>query len=76
MGMAVVSTEFATSVAEGIGNSLHRQAYSLRLSRTGGIRWKYVTRDGERIARNEPHTTIWRRGLTRLMSLLPIESQM
>ena len=76
MGMAVASDEFAGAVAVSIGNSLERQAYSLRLSRTGGIRWKYVTRDGERVARNEPHTTIWRRALTRLMSLLPIEGQM
>jgi len=76
MGMAVESVEFATSVAVGIGDSLHRRAYSLRLSRAGRIRWKYVTPDGERVAGNEPHTTIWRRSLTRLMSLLPIESQM
>jgi len=76
MGMALVSDEFAGSVAVSIGDSLQRQAYSLRLSRTGGIRWKYVTRDGERITRKEPHTTIWRRTLTRLMSLLPIEGQM
>jgi cardiolipin synthase C len=76
MGMELVSDEYAESVAVSIGDSLQRQAYSLRLGRTGGIRWKYVTRDGERIARNEPHTTIWRRTLTRLMSLLPIEGQM
>jgi putative cardiolipin synthase len=76
MGIALVSDEFAGSVAVSIGDSLQRQAYSLRLSRTGGVRWKYVTRDGERITRKEPHTTIWRRTLTRLMSLLPIEGQM
>jgi len=76
MGMAVASRELASSVATSIGDSLQNRAYSLRLARTGGIRWKYLSRDGEQIANKEPHTTIWRRSLTRLMSLLPIESQM
>ena len=76
MGMAVASRELASSVAANIGDSLQNRAYSLRLARTGGIRWKYLSRDGEQIANKEPHTTILRRSLTRLMSLLPIESQM
>ncbi len=76
MGMAVESRELAGVVAVNIGESLQDQAYSLRLARSGGIRWKYLLRDGERIANKEPHTTFWRRSLTRLMSLLPIESQM
>ena len=76
MGMAVASRELASSVAANIGDSLQNRAYSLRLARTGGIRWKYLSRDGEQIANKEPQTTIWRRSLTRLMSLLPIESQM
>ncbi len=76
MGMAVESRELAESVVASIGKSLLEQAYSLRLARNGGIRWKCLTHAGERIANKEPHTTIWRRGLTRLMSLLPIESQM
>jgi putative cardiolipin synthase len=76
MGMAVESSELANSVATHLGNSLQRQAYSLRLSRRGAVRWKYFTQNGECIARKEPHTTLLRRTLTRLMSLLPIESQM
>ena len=76
MGMVVDSSELATSVADGIGESLQRQTYSLRQARTGGIRWKYMTRSGAQVASKEPHTTIWRRLLTRLMSLLPIEGQM
>ena len=76
MGMVVESGELATSVAASIGESLQRQTYSLRQTRTGSIRWKYMTRHGEHIATKEPHTTIWRRMLTRLMSLLPIEGQM
>ncbi len=76
MGMVVESNELARSVAQSIGNSLRRQAYSLRLARTGGVRWKYLTRNGERIASKEPHTTLWRRVKTKFMSFLPIESQM
>jgi putative cardiolipin synthase len=76
MGMAVESSELASTVAANIGESLQNQAYSLRLARTGRIRWKHLSRDGEQIANKEPDTTIWRRSLTRLMSLLPIESQM
>lgn len=76
MGMAVESRELAGSVAASIGKSLQERTYSLRLARSGGIRWKYFTHAGEQVANKEPHTTIWRRSLTRLMSLLPIESQM
>jgi putative cardiolipin synthase len=76
MGMAVESPELASSVATQLGNSLQRQAYGLRLSRSGAVRWKYFTPNGEQIAKKEPHTTIIRRTLTRLMSLLPIEGQM
>ena len=74
--MAVESRELAELVAASIGKSLQEQAYSLRLARNGGIRWKCLTHAGEKIANKEPHTTIWRRSLTWLMSLLPIESQM
>jgi cardiolipin synthase C len=76
MGMVVESKELARSVAQSIGTSLQRQAYSLRLARTGGVRWKYLTRNGERVASKEPHTTLWRRVKTKFMSFLPIESQM
>jgi putative cardiolipin synthase len=76
MGMAVDSRELATRVAKSLGASLQNQTYSLRLARTGGLRWKYLTRDGAHIARTEPHTSLWRRFKTRLMSFLPIESQM
>ena len=76
MGMVVESDELARTVAQSIGSSLPRQTYSLRLARTGGVRWKYVTRNGERIVAKEPHTTLARRLKTKLMSFLPIEGQM
>lgn len=76
MGMSVRSEEFAVDMASSIGQSLAEQAYSLRLARTGGVRWRFMTHAGEQFARKEPHTTFWRRLATKLMSLLPIESQM
>ena len=76
MGMSVRCEELATKMAQSILRSLERQAYSVRLARTGGLRWKYLTRNGERVAAKEPHTDLWRRTKTRMMSLLPIEGQM
>ncbi|MDJ0938547.1 MAG: phospholipase D family protein [Woeseiaceae bacterium] len=76
MGMAVESAALASGMAESIDASLGRNTYRLVLARTGGIRWLYDGYDGERPAKREPHTTLWRRISTRLMSLLPIESQM
>ena len=76
MGMSVRCEELATEMAQGILRLLEYQAYSLRLARTGGLRWKYLTRNGERIAAREPHTNLWRRFKTRMMSFLPIEGQM
>ena len=76
MGMAVTSEQLAADFSDSLGGSLQNYAYSLRLSKTGALRWKNLTSNGNRVVRKEPHTSIWRRTLTRLMSLLPIESQM
>lgn len=76
MGMSVRCEELATDMSLSILRLLEYQTYSLRLSRTGGLRWRYMTRNGERISLKEPHTNLWRRIKTRLMSFLPIESQM
>ena len=76
MGMGVESPELAAHMAETIDASLGRATYRLTLARTGGLRWVYDSYDGEQLAKREPHTTLWRRIGTRLMSLLPIESQM
>ena len=76
MGLSVASEELGAEMASSILRSLERKAYSLRLAKSGALRWHYMTRNGERIAANEPHTNFWRRLRTRLMSFLPIEGQM
>lgn len=76
MGMAVESDSLAATTALSILDILPQQSYALKLAPNGGIRWTYQTAAGERVAKREPHTTIWRRLATRLMSWLPIESQM
>ncbi|MDX1506718.1 MAG: phospholipase D family protein [Woeseiaceae bacterium] len=76
MGMSVRCEQLATSMRHSVLRSLNRHAYSLRLAPNGGLRWKYMTRNGEKMAAKEPHTDLWLRIKTRLMGLLPIESQM
>ncbi|MFQ5608794.1 MAG: phospholipase D family protein [Woeseiaceae bacterium] len=76
MGMSVRSEQLGDEMAVSILGSLGQQSYSLRLSKTGSLRWKYLTRDGERTVNKEPHSDLWRRLKTWMMSLLPIEGQM
>ena len=76
MGLSVTSADLGTEMASSILHSLERKAYSLRLEKSGALRWRYMTKNGERVAANEPHTNFWRRFRTRLMSFLPIEGQM
>jgi hypothetical protein len=56
--------------------SLQTMAYRLQLNGRGRINWHYVSNGLELVARTEPDTRFWRRLLTRLMGLLPIEGQM
>ena len=76
LGIIVRSPEMSGSVASAGLDSLEVAAYRLRLNRRGRIDWYYRKRGEERVARKEPDTSIWRRLLTRLMGLLPIEGQM
>ena len=76
MGMSVRCEQLAIGMRHSILRSLKRHAYSLSLAPSGGLRWKYMTRNGERTAAKEPHTDLWLRIKTRMMSFLPIESQM
>jgi putative cardiolipin synthase len=76
MGIGVRSRGFATTMASSIEESLPQWAYRLVLGPNEKLQWKYRTRGGERTVVQEPHTSIWRRAATRLMSFFPIESQM
>lgn len=51
-------------------------AWSLKLNEEGDLRWYAENDDGEIIVEDkEPETTLWQRFLSRLLSHLPIESQ-
>ena len=76
MGIVVDSGDLAGSMATSIHDSLPDLAYKLQLSPRGRLQWLLRASGGDEIITTEPRTTIWRRFLTKLMSFLPIESQM
>lgn len=76
MGMAVTSDRLATEAAQSITELLPRLTYRLSVSAKGSLVWSALRDGDEETLYKEPHTTVWRRFTTWLMSLLPIESQM
>ena len=76
MGMVVDSGELAGSMATSILDSLPNIAYRLQLSEKRRLQWLLKAASGDEVITTEPQTTWWRRFKTRLMSFLPIESQM
>ena len=63
-------------MAESILDTLPDYAYKLRLSEKGKLQWLLQTAGVQEVITTEPQTSLWRRFLTKLMSLLPIESQL
>lgn len=76
MGMAVDSPILAGRMANSILESLPDFAYKLGLSDKGKLHWLLQSAGVEEVITTEPQTSLWRRFLTRLMSLLPIEGQL
>jgi putative cardiolipin synthase len=76
MGMAVDSTELSSIMATSILDTLPEFTYKLRLSQKGKLQWLLQTTGAEEVITTEPQTSLMRRFLTKLMSLLPIEEQM
>ena len=76
MGIEVESETLAGSMATSILDTLPDFAYKLRLSRKNKLQWLLQTAGVEEVITTEPQTSLWRRFLTKLMSLLPIEEQM
>lgn len=76
MGMEVESKALAGSMATSILDSLPDFAYKLRLSHNNKLQWLLQTAGVEEIITTEPQTSLLRRFLTKLMSLLPIEGQL
>jgi putative cardiolipin synthase len=76
LGMIVESDEMAGTMATAGIESLKLSAYELKLSGRGRLQWFYKDNGEQRVATKEPDTSFWRRLMTRLMGLLPIEGQM
>ena len=76
LGMVVESDEIARAMAASGLESLKNVAYRLQLTRRGRLNWHYRSGGQDLVATTEPDTSFWRRLLTRLMGLLPIEGQM
>ncbi|MEJ2297147.1 MAG: phospholipase D family protein [Woeseiaceae bacterium] len=76
MGFAVESAELANIMATSILNTLPVNSYELGLSKKNKLQWSLRAAGGKEVITTEPHTSVWRRFLTKLMSLLPIEGQM
>jgi putative cardiolipin synthase len=76
LGLAVDSVELATGMACSILDTLPEYAYKLCLSEKGRLQWLLCTSGVEEVITTEPQTSLWRRLMTKLMSLLPIEEQM
>ncbi len=76
MGLAVESKPLAEEIAGTILDALPEIAYRLELSDRSRLNWIQHAENGSIVHRSEPETRWRRRLLTRLMGLLPIESQM
>ncbi|HRD85298.1 MAG TPA: phospholipase D family protein [Rubrivivax sp.] len=73
MGLVIDSPALASSVSDALDHWLPANAYELRLAQ--GQRLEWVERNGARevVHHEEPRTSLWRRLLVALLSLLPIE---
>jgi len=76
LGLAVDSVELATNMACSILDTLAEYTYKLRLSEKGQLQWLLRTSGVAEVITTEPQTSLWRRFMTKLLSLLPIEEQM
>ncbi len=70
------SVDLASSMADSILDTLPEYAYKLQLSEKGRLQWLLRTAGVDEVITTEPQTSLWRRFLTKLLSLLPIEEQM
>jgi putative cardiolipin synthase len=75
IGIVFDCPEFAAQVPEILERDLDQTAYRLELS---GRRLTWIERDGKEIIRHddEPGSTAWQRAVMRMLSWLPIESQL
>jgi putative cardiolipin synthase len=76
MGLGVDCTPLAEEIAGAIMQAIPRLGYRLSLNARSRLTWSREGEDARLVYRTEPETRFARRWWTRLMGLLPIESQM
>ena len=73
MGLVIDSPALASTISRSLDRWLPTNAYQLRLGDGQRLEWVERTNAGEVVHHEEPHASVWRRVLTSLLSLLPIE---
>ena len=73
MGLVVESQTLAQSVSASLDRWLPKNAFELRLGTGQRIEWVERTDAGLVVHHEEPRATLWRRLVSALLSLLPIE---
>lgn len=73
MGFVIDSPRLAQRVAGAFRGEIPRRAYEVRLDGEGGLEWVERTGQGQRVYRDEPLTSPWKRLALRLLSWLPID---
>ncbi|MGI6656022.1 MAG: phospholipase D family protein [Desulfobulbus sp.] len=73
MGFVIHSPLLAAQLADIFTDQLAEQAYRVKLSPGGLLRWREQGKDGVVMHTSEPRTSFWRRTGVRIVSWLPIE---
>ena len=76
MGLGVECAPLAEEISAAIMDAIPRLGYRLGLTAKSRLTWSRESENAELVYRTEPETRFMRRFRTRLMGLLPIESQM
>lgn len=73
MGLLLDSPELARRLNSFFDTQVPEQSYRVRLDERGQLQWVETTPEGEKIHRNEPHTSVWQRMMIALVAALPID---
>lgn len=76
MGVIIDSNDLANQLINFIDRKLNRTTYEVVLNSNKKIRWIDNSSDEPTVLNKEPNTSWWKRFKNRLMSLLPIKSQL
>jgi putative cardiolipin synthase len=73
MGFLIDSPALARRIANAFVTRIPARAYKVRLSDDGALQWVEQRDGAKRVHDEEPGTSLWRRFVVFLLSLLPIE---